>query len=191
MKTMNENRSKVRKIKEVPNLKYGFKPFIIEKEIELGFKLDSAEEEIAKSYRKLTHRVRTISRDNRAKFSNITFCGIHHEKLRLDEIRNHLPISPGRNFFQQSTGFSNRTKLSNLKSEVLSREVPSTKYSNVKSPLGNLLGIDIKNENKTRKEEGIRKKSIQSHIGLGVEELKGGGGVEEVGTSWINVSWVC
>ena len=61
----------------------------------------------------------------------------------------------------------------------------------MKSPLGNLLGINIKNENKTRKEEGIRKKSIQSHIGLGVEELKGGGGVEEVGTSWINVSWVC
>ena len=143
IRTVSNERHKITKVKIQPNLKYGFMPFVIEKEVELGFNPSYNSDELYGKMRlktspsKISHHIRTISRDTRNKFSNETFYSVNYDNLEFDKLKNGLPLSP------------NNSDIGTLidvkpKTELQSRTTAPSYRSVKRNPLKNLLGITAK-----------------------------------------------
>lgn len=163
IRTVSNERHKITKIKIQPSLKYGFMPFVIEKEVELGLNPNYNSDELYGKMRlktspsKISHHIRTFSRDTRNKFSNETFYSINYENLEFDKLKDTLPLSP------------NNSDIGTLidvkpKTELQSRTTAPSYRSVMRNPLKNLLGLTAKQKNASPREQVVKSLSPQTSI---------------------------
>jgi len=101
IKSVSNQRARQGRLKIPPNKKYDFRPFVIEKQIELGLSTDIDQTELYTSMQartshrsKLSERVKSVSRTRHCKFASETFYSFNPNKVDYGNIKNTLPLSP-------------------------------------------------------------------------------------------------